>query len=186
MHTLNSDQITEILKDLSRGDPSAQSRLSSVIYPELRKIAARCMRGERSYHTLQATALVNEAYLRLVGQACDWQNRSHFFAVAAHIMRSILVDHARRRGAAKRGAGAQRVQLDDFLAVDEEALDLILAVDHALERLASLDPRQAEVVILRFFGGLEESEIAHVLRVSTRTVKRDWRMAKAWLHGVLQ
>ena len=185
MNGKDSGQITELLNDLGAGNRSAQSKLVPLVYPELRRIAARYMRKERPDHTLQATALVNEAYLRVVGQTQNWQNRAHFFAIAAELMREILVDHARKRQAAKRGGGAYVVNFEDCLVVTEEALDVILDVDRAIGQLAALDARQADMVVYRFFGGLTEEEIAEVLNVSVRTVKRDWKMAKAWLHGVL-
>jgi RNA polymerase sigma-70 factor (ECF subfamily) len=185
MNGKDSGQITELLNDLGAGNRSAQSKLIPLVYPELRRIAARYMRRERPDHTLQATALVNEAYLRVVGQIQNWQNRAHFFAIAAELMREILVDHARKRQAAKRGGGSYVVNIEDCLVVTEEALDVILDVDRAIGQLAALDARQADMVVYRFFGGLTEEEIAEVLNVSVRTVKRDWKMAKAWLHGVL-
>ena len=153
-----------------------------LIYAELRGIAARRLRSERAGHTLQPTALVHEVYLRLVDQRqVDWQNRAHFFGVAAQVMRRILVDHARRRGAGKRGDGVQCVSIDearDVAASDEMP---ILALDHALDRLEQMDAALARIVELRAFGGLTIEEAAHVLSVSPSTVKRDWRTAKAWL-----
>jgi RNA polymerase sigma-70 factor (ECF subfamily) len=180
------ENITRMLGELRAGRKEVESRLLEAVYPELRRIAARYMRSERAGHTLQATALVNEAYLQLVGQADrDWQNRSHFFAVAAQLMRRILVDYARHKNAQKRGGGRQPVELTDALAISDERLDDILCIDEALYRLAEWDPRQCKVVELLFFSGLTEDEAAEILGISPRTVKRDWRLAKAWLHGEL-
>jgi RNA polymerase sigma-70 factor (ECF subfamily) len=179
-------EITRLLGELRSGNRAAESRLLEVVYPELRRIAARYLRGEASGHTLQPTALVNEAYLQLAGQMDkNWQNRNHFFAVAAQLMRRILVDYARSRKAAKREGGRQRLELTDVLAVSDDRLDEILSIDEALGRLAELDPRKCRVVELRFFGGLSEEEVADVLNVAPRTVRRDWNFAKAWLHGEL-
>lgn len=154
-----------------------------LVYNELRRVAGRYMRGERPDHTLQPTALVHEAYLRLVGQReVAWQNRSHFFAVASRLMRNILVDHARARQAHKRGGQDQKVTFDEALErAGGESTDL-LALDEALTHLAERDPRQARMVELRFFGGLSEKEAAEVLGISVRTVKRDWAVARAWLY----
>jgi RNA polymerase sigma-70 factor, ECF subfamily len=175
-----------MLGELRAGRKDVESRLIEAVYPEMRRIAGRYMKAERPGHTLQATALVNEAWLEIIGHAdADWQNRSHFFAVAAQLMRRILVDHARQRKAQKRGGGRQPVELTETLAISEDRLDEILLIDAALTRLAEWDPRQAKVVELRFFSGLTEEETAEILAVSPRTVKRDWRMARAWLHGEL-
>jgi RNA polymerase sigma-70 factor, ECF subfamily len=173
-----------MLGELRAGRKEVESRLFEAVYPELRRIAGHYMKTERAGHTLQATALVNEAWLQLVGRAnADWQNRSHFFAIAAQLMRRILVDYARQRKAQKREGGRQRVELSDTLAISEDRLDEILLIDAALTRLAEWDPRQSKVIELRFFSGLTEDETAEILGVSLRTVKRDWRMARAWLHG---
>lgn len=181
-----AEDITGLLGELRAGKKEAESRLVAAVYPELRRIAGRYLRGERPGHTLQATALVNEAYLQLVGQMDkDWQNRSHFFAVAAQLMRRILVDYARQRKAVKREGGRHRVELTDALAISEDRLDEVLLIDAALTRLAEWDPRQCRVVELRFFSGLTEDEVADVLGIAPRTVKRDWNVAKAWLHGEL-
>jgi RNA polymerase sigma factor (TIGR02999 family) len=177
-----SRSITALLGDWSRGDPGALDQLLPLVYAELRRIAARQFRNERAGHTLQPTALVHEVFLKLVDQReVDWQNRAHFFGVAAHIMRRILVDHARRHKAAKRGDGVQCVSIDD--ARDVAAMDQlpILALDHALDRLEKLDPDLGRIVELRAFGGLTIDEAAHVLKVSPSTAKRDWRTAAAWL-----
>ncbi len=179
--------VTEWLVDWSRGDKSALDRLMPVVYDELHRVARRYLARERGDHTLQATALVNEAYLRLVGQrSTNWQNRAQFLGVAAQLMRRILVDHARRRHAAKRGDGAPTLALDQ--AADQapvEPLD-ILELDRLLGRLAALDPHLGRLVELRFFGGLTVEETSVVLGVSPRTVKRDWRTARAWLYRELQ
>jgi RNA polymerase sigma-70 factor, ECF subfamily len=180
----NSGEVTRLLGEMRDGSKAAEEQLLEVVYPELRRMASRYLRGERAGHTLQPTALVNEAYMQLAGQLDkDWQNRNHFFAVAAQLMRRILVDYARSKKAAKRDGGLAKVELTDALAISEDRLDEILAVDEALERLAKLDQRKARVVELRFFGGLTEEEVARVLGVDPRTVKRDWSFAKAWLHG---
>jgi RNA polymerase sigma factor (TIGR02999 family) len=178
--------VTLLLRQVKAGDGAAESRLLELVYPQLRRIARNYLSRERTGHTLQPTALVNEAYLQLVGQLeKDWQNRSHFYAVAAQLMRRILVDHARQRKAAKRDGNRQRVELTDALAISGDRLDEILAIDEALKRLAEFDLRGAKVVEMRFFGGMTEEEAAEVLGVATRTVKRDWNAAKAWLHGEL-
>jgi RNA polymerase sigma factor (TIGR02999 family) len=182
----NPPDITRLLHQMQAGDETATPRLMAAVYPELKRIATRYLRAERPDHTLQATALVNEAYLQLIDQrGKDWHNRAHFFAVSAQVMRRILVDYARERKAWKRGAGAPKVELVENLVVVEEKLDEILAVDTALSRLSARDARQGKVVELRFFGGLTESEIALVLGIAPRTVKRDWAVAKAWLYGEL-
>lgn len=178
--------ITRMLGELRAGRREVESRLLEAVYPELRRIAAHYMQGERAGHTLQPTALVNEAYLELVGQEdIDWRNRSHFFGVAAQLMRRILVNYARRKKAQKREGKRQRVELSDTVAIAEDRLDEIIAVDTALDRLAEWDPRQAKIVELRFFAGLTEDETAEALGISPRTVKRDWMIARAWLHSEL-
>jgi RNA polymerase sigma-70 factor, ECF subfamily len=186
MQPVPSGEITRLLQDLREGRPHAKEELAACVYGELHRIASRQMRHERADHTLQPTALVNEAYLHLVQQADrNWENRSHFFAVASQIMRRILVDHARKRGAAKRADGLRRVDLDDsrlFTAAPDEEL---LALDEALERLAALNQRHCQVVELRFFGGLTEEEIAAHMGLSSRTVKRYWTVARAWLYDEL-
>ena len=171
-----------------RQQSSGIARLLEVVYPgDYVRIAARYLRGEASGHTLQPTALVNEAYLQLAGQMDKElaESGSHFFAIAAQLMRRILVDYARTRPAAKRDRGRHRLQLPDLMAVSDDRLDEHLSVDEALGRLAELDPRQCRVVELRFFGGLSEEEVAEVLNVVPRTVRRDWNFARAWLHGEL-
>jgi RNA polymerase sigma factor (TIGR02999 family) len=178
--------VTSLLRELKGGNASAEARLLELVYPHLRRIAASSLRRERTGHTLQPTALVNEAYLQLAGQLDkDWQNRSHFYAVAAQLMRRILVDYARQKNAAKREGKRQKVDLTDALAIVDDRLDEILAIDAALKRLAEFDPRRCRVVEMRFFGGMTEVEVAEVLQVAPRTVKRDWNVAKAWLHGEL-
>jgi RNA polymerase sigma factor (TIGR02999 family) len=179
--------VTELLQAWSGGDRAALDRLMPLVYDELKRVAARHLAGERAGHTLQATALVHEAYLKLVDQrSARWQNRAQFFAVAAQLMRRILVDHARAHAAAKRGAGATRVTLSalEETGVDQPDLDVV-ALDAALDRLAALDPRQARVVELRYFGGLSLEETASVVEISPATVKRDWAMARAWLYQQL-
>lgn len=169
------------------GNREALDRLMPIVYDELRRQAARYLKHERQGHTLQTTALVHEAYVRLIDQAgVRWQNRAHFFGIAAEMMRRILVDHARRRRAAKRGGDSFKVTLDEAInASAEPNLDLI-AIDEALTKLAALDQQQARVVELRFFGGLNVEETAEVLRISERTVKRDWSVAKAWIRRELR
>jgi len=161
--------------------------LIPLVHQELHQIARRCMAGERVGHSLQATALVNEAYVRLVdGTVVEWHDRAHFLAVAARIMRRILVDHARARGARKRGGGDARVTFDEALVVTAEARENFVALDDALEALAKFDERKSRVVELRFFGGLSVEETAAVLKVSVDTVMRDWRLAKAWLQAEMR
>ena len=177
-----SPDVTALLAEWSRGDRSALSQLLPVVYGELRRIAARQLAGERVGHTLQPTALVHEVYLRLVDQRqVDWQNRAHFFGVAAQVMRRILVDHARRHSAGKRGDGIRCVSLDDAKDVPAAGEIPILALDRALDRLQQVDADLARIVELRAFGGLTVEEAAHVLKISPSTAKRDWRTAKAWL-----
>jgi RNA polymerase sigma factor (TIGR02999 family) len=179
---LSQVQVTQLLKAWGEGDEGALERLAPVVENELHRIAHRCMARERSGHTLQTTALVNEVYLRLVDvQSLNWQDRAHFFAMSARMMRRILTDFARARNYQKRGAGALQVSLDEGLMVTPEKDADIMALDAALTQFSALYPRQAQVVELRFFGGLEVQEIAEALKVSPVTVKRDWRFAKAWL-----
>ena len=177
----NEPDLTALLRDASEGDQNALDRLMPLVYGELRKIAASYLRQERKDHTLQPTALVHEAYLRLTHQKdVAWQNRAHFFGIAAQMMRRILVDHARKRQAAKRDASAWKVATAEVDGGAESAPEL-LALDHALEELEKIDPQQAKIVELRFFGGLTVEETAEVAGISPRTVKREWRTAKAWL-----
>jgi RNA polymerase sigma-70 factor, ECF subfamily len=177
----NPGTVTGLLMAWRGGNDAALEQLVPLVHEELRRIARGCMRGERAGHSLQATALVNEAYLRLIGaQQVDWQNRVHFLAVSARLMRRILVDFARSKKYQKRGGGAQAVTLDEALVVNEPGRDLI-ALDEALDALAKLDERKSRVVEMRFFGGLSVEETAGVLGVSGDTVMRDWRLAKAFL-----
>jgi RNA polymerase sigma-70 factor (ECF subfamily) len=179
--------VTALLSQLARGDEQAASNLIPLVYKELRQIAGRHMRQERPDHTLQATALVHEAYIKLVDQhPANWANRAHFFAVAAQVMRHILVDHARGHLRDKRGGGQPHVELQEGLAFAPEQSTELVEIDAALQQLAELDPRQAKIVELRFFGGLTVEETAAVLGISAKTVKRDWSVAKAWLHGELK
>jgi RNA polymerase sigma-70 factor (ECF subfamily) len=181
-----SQQITHLLLAWSQGDQAALEALMPLVYDELRKVAARHLRGQREGHTLQTTALVNEAYLRLIDASqVQWQNRAHFFAVAAHFMRRILVDFARTRNYQKRGGGAHPVELDEAIIVAPERGADLLALDEALTRLQALNERQAQVVELRYFGGLSEEETAEALKVSVRTIRRDWNFARVWLHREL-
>ena len=181
-----SDEVSRLLIAWSGGDTTALDKLIPHVYQELRRLARRQMRAERPGHTLQTTGLVNEAYLRLVQQrSVAWQHRSQFFAVAANIMRRILVDHARRHRASKRGEGVRCVSIDEAQDVAAANEMPILALDHALERLATLDGELAKIVELRAFGGLTIEEAAHVLGVSPSTAKRAWRTARAWLNREL-
>jgi RNA polymerase sigma factor (TIGR02999 family) len=173
---------TALLLAWNQGDPDALEALLPLVYEELRQLAGRYMRGERIGHTLQATALVNEVYLRLIDvQRVRWQNRAHFFAMAARLMRRILVEAARARDARKRGAGTPIISLDEALVVPIEPGSDLVALDEALTALAALDSRKSRVVEMRFFGGLSLDEAAEALQVSRDTVKRDWKMAKLWL-----
>ena len=178
--------VTRLLLAWSDGDESALQRLMPLVYAELRRLAARYMGRERAGHTLQTSALINEAYLRLVGaRGVQWQNRAHFYAVSAGAMRRILVDFARARDNLKRGGGVRPIPLDEqTLAGVTRSADL-LALDEALERLGVLSPRQGRVVELRYFGGMTEQEVADVLDISSRTVRHDWQLARAWLHREL-
>lgn len=178
----STSQVTQLLQAWNDGDPSALEKLTPIVYDELRRMARQYMAYERPSHTLQSAALVNELYLRLVDSAhADWQNRIHFFAVCAQSMRRILVDWARSRQAKKRGGEIRPLRLDEALVVSEvENVDLI-ALDEALKALAAVDPRRSQVVELHFFGGLKLEETAEVLKVSSDTVLRDWRLAKSWL-----
>jgi RNA polymerase sigma-70 factor (ECF subfamily) len=175
------DRVCELLRAWSDGDTSALERLTPFVYEELHRLARRYMRGERPDHSLQTTALVNEAYMRLVGyERMKWQNRAHFFAVSAQVMRRILVEHARRHNL-RRGGGVPHVSLDEAALVGGHRAADLVALDDALNTLAQRDPRKAQVVEMRFFGGLNVDETADVLKVSPATVMRDWNTAKAWL-----
>jgi RNA polymerase sigma-70 factor (ECF subfamily) len=178
--------ITLLLLQLKRGSHEAEEKLVPLVYAELRRLAAIYMRKEGFDHTLQPTALVHEAYLRLIRiERIDWQSRSHFFAVSANLMRHILVDHARANLAGKRGLGEKAVSLDEAFLPSPERAPEILALDEALDRLATFDQRQCLVVQMRFFSGMSEEETGEVLGISSRTVKREWRLAKAWLYNEL-
>lgn len=175
-------EITRLLADWNQGNQAALDRLLPLVYDELHRLAGSYMRQERTDHTLQTTALVNEAYLRLVGQQSPrWETRVHFFAAAAQVMRHILIDYARSRGRAKRGSGVREVSLEDAAVLSEERTEELLAINDALISLAALDPRKGRVFELRYFAGMSVDETAEALRVSPATVARDWRMAKAWL-----
>jgi len=178
--------VTQLLVAWGDGDKAALDELMPLVYEELRRLARRYLRKERVGHTLQTTALVNEAYLRLIDQSSvHWQNRTHFFAVAAQLMRRILVDHARTRVRVKRGGNAIKVSLDEAIALSAAPTLDLLAIDEALERLAALDERKSRIVELRFFGGLSIEETAEALKISTGTVMHDWTLAKAWLYRAL-
>jgi RNA polymerase sigma factor (TIGR02999 family) len=174
--------VSQLLIDWSHGDREALSRLMPLVYDELRRLAGSYLRRERPDHTLQPTALVHEAFIKLVGQELSLQNRAHFFGVAAQVMRCILVDHARGHETAKRGGGAQRFTLEEVMDTPLESQVDLLALDDALNDLARLDPQQARIVELRYFGGLTIEETAEVLGISPATVKREWRLARTWLH----
>ena len=179
-------QVTRLLQNWAEGDASAFDRLLPLVYGELRRLADRSMNRERPGHTLQATALVNEAYLRLVQQHdAHWQNRAHFYAIAAQCMRRILVDYARTRRYQKRGGDQRRVTLDEGLVISEERWSALTDLDEALDTLAKIDERKARIIELRFFTGLSIEETATALRVSPGTVMRDWTFAKAWLQRAL-
>jgi RNA polymerase sigma factor (TIGR02999 family) len=186
MTTLHANDLTGLLIEWREGDRAALDRLTPLVYDEIRRIAHRYVLREREGHTLQTTALINEAYLRLAGsQNVDWQNRAHFFAVTAQVMRHILIDHARRRRYVKHGGEAQRIPFDlaitEAVQMSQPRAAELLALDEALDELAKLDPRKSRVVELRYFGGLSLKETAEVLEISEMTVRRDWRAAKAWL-----
>ena len=178
--------VTHLLDAWSRGDQAALNKLMPLVYAELRRLAHHYMSQEGAGHTLQTTALVNEAYLRLVNQKqAAWQNRAQFIGIAAQLMRRVLIDDARSHDSAKRGGGIRPVELDEAAALSPTQAESVLAVDEALEHLAGLDPRKARIVELRYFGGLTVDETAEVLKISSVTVMRDWSFAKAWLHREL-
>ena len=174
-------EVTRLLKAMHDGDSEAAQNLLPLVYAELHRIAAAYMRRERTGHTLQATALINEAYLRLVGEDIEWTNRAHFIGLAAHVMRRVLVDYARQHNAERRAGGLKRVELEDNLAISPERLDEVLFLDEALAKLQTNNPRQARVVELRYFGGLSVEQIAEILNVAPRSVKRDWALARIFL-----
>lgn len=183
MATLSRRDVTVLLQAWSEGDPSAPEKLAPLIYAELYRLARRSMRRENGQNSLETGALLNEAYLRLADwKNARWENRAHFYGVAAHIMRRVLVDHARSRGYQKRGGGARPVELEESLIASPEKGPDLIALDEALDRLEKMDPRKSKVVELRFFAGLSVDETAAILDVSPFTVIRDWKLAKAWLH----
>jgi RNA polymerase sigma-70 factor, ECF subfamily len=182
MSTPSENEVTRLLLDWRGGDRAALDQLVAVVHDELRRLARHYMRGERDGHTLQTSALINEAYLRLVDHTnIDWKNRAHFFGVAAQAMRRVLVDHARSRGYQKRGAGAQAVELEEAAMLAGDRASELVALDDALRELERFDPRKAQVVELRYFGGLTGEETAEVLGISPPTVQREWQSAKLWL-----
>ncbi len=186
MPTSSPQEVTQLLADWGKGDRSALDKLLPLVHSELRRIAQRQMSQERPGHTLQATALVNEAYLKLAGQqGFDWQNRAHFFAVCAQVMRHILIDHARAHARDKRGGGAVKVSLNDALVVVEDQTAHFIALDEALRVLEHLDPQKGKIVELRYFGGLSVEEVGEVMNVSPRTVRREWQRARAWLYRMM-
>jgi RNA polymerase sigma-70 factor, ECF subfamily len=185
--SVSQQRVTNLLVQWSQGDDRALSELTPLVYEELRRLAHHHMGGQRSNHTLQTTALVNEAYLRLADQTNPrWQDRAHFFAVAARAMRQVLVSYARGQQAQKRGRGALKVDLDEAALVSPEESKEIVELHEALEQLSALDPRKAEIVELKYFGGLSYDEIAEVLKISRITVRRDWEFAKVWLYTQLR
>jgi RNA polymerase sigma-70 factor, ECF subfamily len=185
--SVSPHRVTQLLAEWSDGDNAALVELTPLVYEELRRLAHHFMEGQRPDHTLQTTALVDEAYLRLADQTKpSWQNRAHFFAVAARAMRQILVNYARSKRAQKRGGGALKVELDEAAIVSPEQSEAIVDLHEALERLGTLDSRKARVVELKYFGGLNHDEIAEVMKISAVTVRRDWVFAKAWLYNQLQ
>ena len=185
---MNEDagQVTQLLKAMRTGDERAAEQLLPLVYQELHRLARSYMRGERAEHTLQPTALINEAYLRLAQGEIDWQNREHFIGVAARVMRRVLVDYARQHNAEIRGGGLKRVELEEWLAISPERIDEVVSLDEALSRLAEENPRQARVVELRYFGGLSVEQIAALLGIAERSVKRDWAVARVWLFRELR
>ncbi|HET9531159.1 MAG TPA: sigma-70 family RNA polymerase sigma factor [Blastocatellia bacterium] len=181
-----NNEVTDLLVEWSNGSKEALDRLAPLVYDELRRLASYYMQHQQSGHTLQATALVNEAFLRLIDiKNVRWKDRAHFFAVAAKAMRHILIDHARGRQRQKRGGGARTVSLDETATIDEEQADQMVELDDALKSLAAIDQRKGQIVELRFFGGLSLDETAEVLGISSPTVQREWRLAKAWIYRQL-
>ena len=187
MSTEAGGEVTSLLEKVRQGNEDAANQLVPLVYDELRRMAGAYMNRERSNHSMQATELVHEAYMRLVGPTpAQPQNRAHFFAIAAHSMRQVLLDHARRRGAGKRGGpNAIRVDVEDKFLVCDDSLDEVLAIDEALQKLALIDPTQSRLIELRFFAGLSVEEAGEVMGVSESTIKREWRLAKAWLNHEL-
>ena len=179
-------QVTQLLKAMRAGDAQAAQDLLPLVYAELHRLAKSYMRRERPDHTLQATALINEAYLRLAGEEIDWKNRAHFIGLSAQVMRRVLVDHARAHNAEHRGGGLKRVEMQEELAISPEKLDQVQQIDDLLKKLETVNPRQARVVELRYFGGLTFEEIGGLLQLTSRTVKTDWALARIWLLDQLQ
>jgi RNA polymerase sigma-70 factor (ECF subfamily) len=184
--TNDGGEVTQLLKAMTSGDPTAADRLLPLIYSELHRLAASYMRRERQDHTLQPTALINEAYLRLAGEDLHWRSREHFIGVAANVMRRVLVDHARTHNAEMRGGGLRRVELEEGVAISVDRSEEILSLDEALVRLSEVNPRQAKVVELRYFSGLSMEQIAAVLAIAPRSAKRDWALARIWLFKALR
>jgi RNA polymerase sigma factor (TIGR02999 family) len=174
-------EVTRLLKAMKSGDQAASEKLLPLVYKELHRLAKSYMRRERRDHTLQPTALINEAYLRLAGDTTDWQNHAHFIAVAANVMRRVLVDHARMHKAGIRGGDLQRVEFDEGIAISRERSGELLALDEALNELQSVNPRQANVVELRYFAGLSVDEISAIMKIAPRSIQRDWASARVWL-----
>ncbi len=186
MPSISTQEVTQLLADWGRGDKSAFDKLFPLVHEELRRIAQRQMSHERPGHTLQATALVNEAYLKLAGnEGFEWRDRAHFYAVCAQVMRHVLIDHARAHARDKRGGGAVQVSLNDAIALSEQRAEELVALDEALRSLEHLDPQKGRIVEMRYFGGLSIEETAEVLDISPRTVRREWRRAKAWLYRMI-
>jgi RNA polymerase sigma-70 factor, ECF subfamily len=184
--TSNGGDVTQLLQAMTSGDPTAADRLLPLVYAELHRLASSYMRRERQDHTLQPTALINEAYLRLSGGHVNWQNREHFIGVAANVMRRVLVDYARAHKAKMRGGELTRVELEEGLAISKEQTEEMLMLDEALNRLTEVNPRQARVVELRYFGGLSVEQTAVLLAIAPRSVKRDWALARIWLFNALR
>jgi RNA polymerase sigma-70 factor (ECF subfamily) len=184
--TLGEGDVTVLLNEMANGDPRAAEKLLPLVYTELHRLASSYMRRERSDHTLQATALINEAYLRLSGENAQWNNREHFIGMAANVMRHVLVDYARAHKAQHRHGGLKRVEMNEDLAISANKLEQVVSLDEALKRLERLQPRQGKVVELRYFGGLSVEQIAALLGVSERSVKRDWSLARVWLFRALE
>jgi RNA polymerase sigma factor (TIGR02999 family) len=182
----DSGQVTQLLKAMRAGDSKAAEDLLPLVYAELHRLAKGYMRRERPDHTLQATALINEAYMRLAGEEVDWNSRAHFIGVAANVMRRVLVDYARAHNAEQRGGGLQRVEMQEELAISAEKLDEVEQLDEALKRLEKENPRQARVVELRYFGGLSVEQIGTLLQIAPRSVKRDWALARIYLFRELR
>jgi RNA polymerase sigma-70 factor (ECF subfamily) len=184
--SVQDSDVTSLLIAMKHGDQTAADKLLPLVYQELHRLASAYMHRERKDHTLQATALINEAYLRLAGENIDWQNREHFIGVAAKVMRRVLVDHARAHNAAIRGGNLTKVELEDNLAISPERSSEVLALDVALSKLEQMNARQAKVVELRYFGGLSVEQVAAILNLAPRSIKRDWALARIWLFKEIQ